>query len=98
MKKTKLLLFVLSFFCLIFSNLSMAQEQTAIYTSTCPHSNAYYEYLPAGYPAAGVKYPVMLFFHGSGEVGPGTAATLPTVLRNGPPKLIDTHKYRFTGQ
>ena len=68
---------------------TFAQVQTPLYISTAPHSNAFYEYLPEGYPASGVKYPLLIFAHGIGELGQGTAASLPLVLRNGPPKLID---------
>lgn len=74
--------------CLLVTNVN-AQVQTARYVSMIANSHAFYEYVPQGYPAAGVKYPVIIFFHGSGENGPGTPASLPTVLRNGPPKLID---------
>lgn len=66
-----------------------AQVQTARYVSMIPHTNAYYEYVPQGYPEPNRKYPLMIFFHGMGETGPGTPASLPTVLRNGPPKLIN---------
>ncbi|MEO6638374.1 MAG: T9SS type A sorting domain-containing protein [Ginsengibacter sp.] len=55
-----------------------------------PLSNAYYEYLPQGYSAAGnQKYPLMIFVHGSGETGDGSPSQLNRVLRNGPPKLIN---------
>jgi hypothetical protein len=87
------LLFLITIVSFSVSENVFSQQQNAIYSSVCVHSNAYYEYLPAGYPAPGVKYPVMLFFHGSGEVGPGTSASLPTVLRNGPPQLIDNKTF-----
>ena len=73
---------------LIFTITAHAQQQTARYLSMTANSNAFYEYLPQGYPVAG-KYPLMIFLHGSGENGPGTVASLPAVLRNGPPKLIN---------
>lgn len=66
-----------------------AQVQTARYVSMIAHTNAYYEYLPQGYPEGNTKYPLILFLHGTGEAGQGTPATLPNVLRNGPPKLIN---------
>lgn len=90
MKKLKIIcLGLMLCLCMWNSDTVSAQKQAAVYASSNVHSNAYYEYLPEGYPAAGAKYPLLLFFHGLGEVGPGTAATLPTVLRNGPPKLIN---------
>ncbi len=68
---------------------SDAQVQTPRYIQTITNSNAYYEYVPQGYPEPGKKYPLLIFLHGSGEQGPGNEATLPKVLRNGPPKLIN---------
>jgi dienelactone hydrolase len=89
MKKQKNLFFAVLFICLLQSVIAAAQVQTPRYISMVPHTNAYYEYLPQGYPEPNKKYPLMIFFHGLGETGPGTAATLPYVLRNGPPKLIN---------
>lgn len=76
-------------FCLSFSSFSYGQQQTAVYAGITDYVKAFYHYVPQGYPAAGVKYPLILFVHGSGEKGPGTSATLPLVLRNGIPKLIN---------
>ena len=70
-----------------------AQVQTPRFISMVPHTNAYYEYVPEGYPEANRKYPLLIFLHGSGEAGPGTAASLPAVLRNGPPKLINEGRF-----
>ena len=75
--------------CIMFISNAGAQVQTARYVSMITNTHAYYEYLPQGYPEAGAKYPLLLFFHGSGETGPGTSTSLPAVLRNGPPKLIN---------
>src|SRR5262245_2731599 len=67
-----------------------AQVQTARYISMTANTNAFYEYLPQGYnPSGTTKYPMILFLHGMGELGDGSAANLPKVLRNGPPKLIN---------
>lgn len=76
-------------FCLSITSFSYGQQQTAVYDNISEAVKAYYEYLPQGYPAAGVKYPLIIFVHGFGERGPGTPATLPLVLRNGIPKLIN---------
>ncbi len=74
--------------CLCFNNILQAQVQTPRYIQMSEKTSAFYEYLPQGYPEAGQKYPLLLFVHGYGETGPGTAASLPLVLRHGPPKLI----------
>jgi hypothetical protein len=66
-----------------------AQVQTPIYKAMSTMTNAYYEYLPQGYSAKGSKkYPLILFITGEGELGDGTPANLPTVLRNGTPMQI----------
>src|ERR1700740_1641885 len=83
-------LFLTALTCLVFSFYSNAQVQTAKYISMTSQSNAYYEYLPQGYsPSGSQKYPLLIFVHGSGEVGDGTPANLPAVLRNGPPMQIN---------
>ena len=49
----------------------------------------YYEALPLDYATNTTKkYPLLVFLHGLGEIGNGSQASLPAVLRNGPPKLI----------
>ena len=75
------------------SSTSQAQVQTARYISMIPNSNAYYEYLPKDYSTSNTLYPVIIFIHGVGELGSGTTNSLPTVLRNGPPKLINNHTF-----
>ncbi len=50
----------------------------------------FYTSFPPGYDEnTSTKYPLIVFLHGSGEVGDGSAAALPAVLRNGPPMQID---------
>ena len=75
----------------LFSDLN-AQVQTPRYISTGPNSNGFYEYLPQGYSSGSTKYPLMVFIHGSGELGNG-GSDLPTVLHNGPPQLISQGKF-----
>jgi predicted esterase len=54
--------------------------------------NGFWEYLPPGY-GDGTKRPLLVFWHGVGENGAGTAATLPAVLVHGPPKLINLNQW-----
>lgn len=75
--------------CLTAAPFSYGQQQNAVFYNVSDNVKAYYEYLPQGYPASGVRYPMILFIHGSGERGPGTSTSLPLVLRNGIPKLIN---------
>jgi len=51
--------------------------------------NGFYTSLPANYDNTTKKYPLLIFLHGIGEVGDGSAASLPAVLRNGPPMQIN---------
>ncbi len=89
MFKQKHLFFLCTILCLIVSTQLSAQVQTPRYTVVSNNLKAFYEYLPAGYPAAGLKYPLLIFLHGAGETGQGTSTSLPLVLRHGPPKLIN---------
>jgi hypothetical protein len=51
--------------------------------------HGFYTSLPANYTTSGKKYPLLVFLHGQGEIGDGSEASLPVVLRNGPPMQID---------
>ena len=54
-----------------------------------PQGVGYLEYLPPDYATnTGRAYPVLIFLHGLGEMGNGSAADLEKVKANGPPKLI----------
>jgi len=52
--------------------------------------NGFWEYLPRNYTVdAGKRYPLLIFFHGSGEQGQvQDMPTINLVLRNGPPRII----------
>src|SRR5690348_2025498 len=89
MKSTRYL-YVLIGMIMLFSQKAFSQVQTPRYISITSNTNAFYEYLPQGYSATSTqKYPFILFLHGMGELGDGSASNLPLVLRNGPPKLIN---------
>ena len=64
-----------------------------------PHFKGFYEYLPEGYStdAAGTKYPLLIFFHGGGEIG-SDSASLFQVLKHGPLKHVKSGSFstRFT--
>ena len=55
----------------------------------------YYLYTPSAYTPTGAKYPLLIFMHGSGEVGNSKTdpKALDKVLVNGPPKLIKAHTW-----
>lgn len=72
--------------------LSSAQVQTPRYVTINPHCNGFYEYLPQGYDGV-QQFPLLVFIHGVGELGDGSPAKLPMVLRNGPPKLANAGKF-----
>jgi dienelactone hydrolase len=51
----------------------------------------YLAYLPAGYTSSkGRTWPTIVFLHGSGQVGPGTGASLDGVAVNGLPRLYES--------
>lgn len=54
----------------------------------------YYEYLPPGYDADGAKSPLLLFFHGYGGHGDGSAEELPYVINDAAiPLYISTNNW-----
>jgi predicted peptidase len=57
---------------------------------------AYYLYTPSDYSNDGPKYPLLIFLHGSGEVGNSSAdiKVLDKILSNGPPKLIKAKTWK----
>jgi len=52
-----------------------------------PTGLGFHEYLPPGY-GTGARFPLIVFFHGSGERGDGSSRELARVLANGPPRLL----------
>ena len=92
MYRLSVILILLSFFG---SPRSFGQVQTARSFSdpTMPNIKGFYEYLPAGYtPGSGKKYPLIIFFHGVGELA-SNGAPLSAVLNNGVPKVIAQGKF-----
>ncbi|HTQ65128.1 MAG TPA: PKD domain-containing protein [Puia sp.] len=84
-------LLIITALCSLFQvKSSIAQVQTARAGVTInANCHGFYEYLPQGYSTGTKQYPLLIFLHGIGESGNGSAAQLPYVLRNGPPKLIN---------
>ncbi|MBV4357064.1 PKD domain-containing protein [Pinibacter aurantiacus] len=80
MKRMLLLLALFS------SYLSFGQLTQQHLTAANGTKIGFYQFLPAGYNPA-KKYPMIVFLHGSGEVGNGTS-DLPKVLNNGIGRLI----------
>jgi len=78
----------------IVPHLGISQVQTPRHVTTSSSSNGFYEYLPAGYESGSKTYPLMIFIHGTGELGDG-GADLPKVLVNGPPKLLNDQAHPF---
>lgn len=82
--------------CLLGNQQGIAQDQVQLPTHT-PRSiminsniGGFYEYLPAGYNAAGSqRYPLIVYLHGDGDRGDGSQAELPRLLTKALPKYID---------
>ncbi|MGZ3844807.1 MAG: carboxylesterase family protein [Flavisolibacter sp.] len=52
------------------------------------HCRGFYEYLPEGYSNnTGTSYPLIIFFHGAGEIG-NDSSGLSRILKNGPLKHV----------
>ena len=82
---------LIAFLCINFGQKASAQVQTLrSNTSMITNSKGFIEYLPQGYSSSGTAtYPLLIFIHGIGELGDGSALNLPKVMRNGPPLLIN---------
>lgn len=73
-----------------------AQVQTLnpVYTKVSTYIKGYYESLPVNYQAqASKKFPLIIFIHGKGEVGDGSATALPKVANTGIARLIKQGKF-----
>jgi dienelactone hydrolase len=67
----------------------LAQSYTPKYVSMANYTNGYYEYLPKGYDPNGSQlYPLILFLHGGGDIGDGSAEQLSRLLKVGLTKQI----------
>ncbi len=80
--------FTFLFLLLALSVPNFSQTHTPITVKLTNRIGGYWEYLPADYNTSGKKYPLIIFFHGSGEIGSGSQADLKKVLKWGPAKLI----------
>ncbi|HEV2355046.1 MAG TPA: hypothetical protein VGR89_12435, partial [Puia sp.] len=79
---------------LTFFTHAFGQVMTGRFTSIDNNTHAYYEYLPQGYnPSDTVRYPLMVYIHGAGDLGAGTSTTLPLMLRSGPPQEINEDSF-----
>lgn len=55
----------------------------------------YLEYLPPEYASAEKTFPLLIFLHGGGEVGDGSAQSLSKVKAWGPPSFLDNYELCF---
>ncbi|RAV98749.1 PKD domain-containing protein [Pseudochryseolinea flava] len=87
---------MLPFLLFLFASV-IAQGQDPQKAKMTPDGRGFLEYLPSGYASSSSKYPAIIFLHGSGERGTGSASDLEKVKRNGPPKYIaEGHNMCFT--
>jgi pimeloyl-ACP methyl ester carboxylesterase len=86
----KLSFFFIQLFLLI--NTANAQVHTPRFISINSNTNGFYEYLPQGYGSGTQTYPLILFIHGSTELG-NTGAALSTVLTSGIPHEIEVDSF-----
>lgn len=57
-------------------------KQVGIHEKIGPNVGGYYEALPPLYDSSQKKYPLLVFLHGGGELGDGSDASLPLLLKN----------------
>src|ERR1700754_2272334 len=77
-----------------FTGTATAQTFTIRSISIDNNTKAFYEYLPAGYdPNDTVTYPLIVTLHGQGDLGNGTAASMPLLLRSGITQYISLNKF-----
>lgn len=76
--------------CLIAALTLLSLDNKAQQTArTTTNGTGYLEYLPPDYATnTNRKCPLLIFLHGSGETGSGSAVDSEKVKANGPPKLI----------
>ncbi|MEI9947593.1 MAG: hypothetical protein WDO74_01050 [Pseudomonadota bacterium] len=55
-------------------------------------TSGFWEYVPPHY-GNGARYPLLVFWHGLGENGDGTLASLDKVTANGPPRLLKEDRW-----
>ncbi|HPG12593.1 MAG TPA: PKD domain-containing protein, partial [Chitinophagaceae bacterium] len=75
--------------------MSFSQTHTAR-TVNIPGANCggYYEYLPVGYNSNNTtKYPVLIYIHGNGAYGNGSASAMNIVLQEGVPRIINLGQF-----
>lgn len=66
--------------------------QVAVSEKVSDNCFGFYRALPARYDSTTKKYPLLIFLHGSGEMGNGTT-DLPLILRNAVPKLLNNKTF-----
>lgn len=87
------------YFSILLCSIGMIIKANAQQTPrTTTNGTGYLEYLPPDYSTNPTKkYPLLIFLHGAGETGNGSAVELEKVKTNGPPKLIQSgHNMCFT--
>jgi predicted peptidase len=55
--------------------------------------DGYYEALPSRYNETKIKYPLLIYFHGSGQIGNGSATDLQKVLNAGTAKVLSEKRF-----
>lgn len=74
---------------LLSATLALGAQKLTMFANTrmSPYVGGYYEWLPPGYDPA-KEYDVLIFSHGQGELGSGSATDLPKILVAGVPKFL----------
>ncbi len=74
------------------NNETLPASQVAVTYTVSSNIGGFYQALPAKYDSTSLKYPLMIFLHGVGELGNG-ASDLPKVLVNAVPRLLNQKSF-----
>jgi poly(3-hydroxybutyrate) depolymerase/lysophospholipase L1-like esterase len=86
-----------SFFALYITLASISQTLTAKTVTIVDRCHGYWEYLPLDYNSTAKKYPLIVYMHGAGGYGDGTASDLDKILQiEGLPHYISKDSFPST--
>lgn len=74
-------------------NSSVIYNQLPVHIRIGKNVGGYYEALPPAYDSTSLRYPLLLFIHGGGELGDGSPSELPRLLKNSLTKRLHSKNF-----
>lgn len=74
-------------------NSSVTYNQVPVHIRIGKNVGGYYEALPPAYDSTNLRYPLLLFIHGGGELGDGSPSQLPLLLKNSLTKRLHSKDF-----